>query len=85
MIIIADLNSSSQLIEDLAWPFNFDLSRADEDPSWIKLDPEVPFDVIAGESTGGVFLAYGTGDQDTLPILHATSEGQAGCVVKKLD
>lgn len=84
MITIADLNSSSELIEDLAWPFNFDLSRADENPSWIKLDPEMPFDVIAGESTGGVFLAYGTGDQDTLPILHATSEGQAGRVAKDL-
>jgi len=84
MITIADLKLSSQLIEDLAWPFDFDLTRADDDASWIKLDPETPFDVIAGEGTGGIFLTYGIGDKETLPILHATSEGQSGRVAENL-
>ncbi len=84
MITVADLKSSSELIEHLAWPFDFDVPRADDDASWIKLDPDTPFDVIAGEGTGGVSLTYGVGDQKTLPILHATSEGQAGRVAENL-
>lgn len=84
MITIADLNSSQQLIEDLYWPFDFDTLLAADDSSWIQLDPETPFKVIAGERTGGVFLAYGNGDPNTLPILYVTSEGQAGHVASDL-
>lgn len=84
MIAIADLRKSEQLIEDLAWPFDFDVPRAADDSSWIKLDPETPFVVVAGEGTGGVFLAYGHGETSTRPILHATSEGQAGRVASNL-
>ena len=84
MIALTDLQSPEQLIEDLAWPFDFDVSRSADDSSWIRLDPEVPFIVVAGESTGGVFLTYGSGDSSHLPILHATSEGQAGRVASNL-
>ena len=84
MITIADLHASKQLIDDLSWPFDFDVGRAADNSSWIKLDPETPFVVIAGEGTGGVFLAYGRGDTNKLPILHATSEGQAGRVASNL-
>ena len=84
MIAFTDIQSSEQLIEDLAWPFDFDVGRASDDSSWIKLYPETPFVVLAGEGTGGVFLAYGDGDTTTLPILHATSEGQAGRVASNL-
>ena len=84
MIKVADLNSSPQLIEDLAWPFDFDLLRATDDSSWIKLEFETPFEVIAVDGAGGVFLTYGVGDPNTLPILHATSEGQAGRVASDL-
>ena len=84
MIAIADLHASEQLIEDLAWPFDFDVPRAADDSSWITLDPDTPFVVVAGEGTGGVFLAYGNGETSILPILHATSEGQAGRVASNL-
>ncbi|MCU0718773.1 MAG: hypothetical protein MUC83_03645 [Pirellula sp.] len=84
MIAIHHLHASDQLIEDLAWPFDFDVARASDDTSWIKLQPETPFTVIAGEGTGGVFIAYGNGEPSLLPILHATSEGQAGRVASNL-
>ena len=84
MITIPDLHSSKQLIEDLDWPFDFDVDRAEDDYSWIKLSPETPFIVIAGEGTGGAFLAYGKGEPHMLPMLHATSEGQAGRVAANL-
>lgn len=84
MINLADIQSSKALIDDLAWPFDFDLNRADADIDWITLEPKTPFVVIAGESTGGMFLAYGKGDTESLPILYATSEGQAGRVASNL-
>ena len=84
MITIDDLKSSSDVIEDLSWPFDFEIDRADNDSDWITLDPAQPFVVVAGEGTGGVFLAYGEGDVVSLPILHATSEGQAGRVGSNL-
>ncbi|MGC3969521.1 MAG: hypothetical protein QM775_19830 [Pirellulales bacterium] len=84
MITIADLHASKQLIDDLSWPFDFDVRCAATNNSWIKLDPEMPFVVIACDGTGGVFLAYGNGDTKNLPILHATSEGQAGRMASNL-
>lgn len=84
MITIADIKSSPRVVEDLDWPFDFSLPRADDDSDWIHLKPETPFTVIAGDGTGGVFLAYGSGDVEVLPVLHGTSEGQAGKVASNL-
>jgi hypothetical protein len=84
MITLDDLRTSEKLLEDLAWPFDFDILRASDNSEWIRLDPVTPFVVLAGESCGGVFLAYGSGDTANLPILYATSEGQAGRVASNL-
>lgn len=84
MIRLAELKASAQVIDDLAWPYDFDLHRADADSSWITLTPSVTFHVLAGDGTGGVFLAYGEGSPDHLPVLHATSEGQAGKIANNL-
>ena len=84
MITLAAIKSSATIVEDLDWPFDFSLDRADDDTDWIQLKPAMPFTVIAGEGTGGVFLAYGTGELESLPILHGTSEGQAGRIASNL-
>ena len=84
MITLADIQSSSVTIEHLDWPFDFSLERVDDDADWIELAPKRPFTVIAGDGTGGVFLAYGDGPLESLPILHGTSEGQAGRVASNL-
>ena len=84
MITIAGIKSYPTVVEDLDWPFDFSLPRADDDSDWIQLKPATPFTVLAGEGTGGVFLAYGTGDLESLPVLHGTSEGQAGKVGSNL-
>jgi hypothetical protein len=84
MIRLAELKASAQVIDDLAWPYDFDLHRADADASWITLTPSVTFHVLAGDGIGGVFLAYGEGSPDHLPVLHATSEGQAGKIANNL-
>jgi hypothetical protein len=84
MMHLAELKESTQVVDDLAWPYDFDLSRANADSSWITLKPSVNFHVLAGDGTGGVFLAYGDGSPDDLPVLHATSEGQAGKIANSL-
>ena len=85
MNTLEQIMSHADVVEALDWPFDFSLTRADRDSDWIALKPPLPFEVIAGEGTGGVFIAYGEGVFESLPILHATSEGQAGRVASNLD
>ena len=85
MITLAQIKSHPEVVEALDWPFDFSLSRADQDSNWITLKPPFSFQVIAGEGTGGAFIAYGEGEPESLPILHATSEGQAGRVASNLN
>ena len=84
MIKLTDLQCSREIIDDFAQAFDFDIDRASESYSWIRLTPEPRFLVVAGESTGGAFLAYGNGDFDQMPILYVTSDGMAGKVASNL-
>ena len=84
MITVYDFTSSDSIVEDLAWPFDFDVARPVDDPSWIKLSITAEFTVLAGDGAGGVFLSYGDGIVESRPVLHATSEGQAGRIAENL-
>jgi hypothetical protein len=84
MMKLSYLQDSREIIDDLAQAFDFDINRALQDYSWIRLTPEHRFVVVAGESAGGAFLAYGDGDFDQMPILYVTSEGEAGKVASNL-
>jgi len=84
LITLADIKSSSTIVDDLDWPFDFLLPSEDDDFEWVQLKPTTPFVVVGSEGTGGVFLAYGTGEPESLPILHGTSEGQSGRVASNL-
>ena len=84
MITLSDIKRFPSVINDLACQFDFDLNCTSHNNSWIKLERQTRFIVLAGESTGGVFLAYGEGATERLPILYATSEGQAGLVASNL-
>lgn len=85
MIQFSTIKANPQVIEDLAWPYDFDVNQAESDVSWITLRPPVKFHVLAGDGTGGVFLAYGEGRLEELPVLHATSEGQAGKIANSFE
>jgi len=84
MIELKAIAASKGIVDDLNWPFDFSLKRANRNSGWIKLKPEAKFNVIAGDGTGSAFLAYGDGVVESLPILHATSEGQAGKIAANL-
>ncbi|MFA0570914.1 hypothetical protein [Vibrio gallaecicus] len=74
----------ADIADDLGESFDFELGQANDDFSWIKLDPNLPFTALAGEGSGGVFLAYGNLDLEKRPILFVSSEGQAGKVANNL-
>ena len=80
MITLQQLRDSSETAELLDWPFDFSLEVDQDDIDETVLSKQIQYDVIATEGTGGVFVAYGTGDVHFRPILHGTSEGQAGRV-----
>lgn len=84
MMILADIKKSQSAMHDLALHFDFDLGRAARDNAWIKLAPQQAFAVVAGDSSGGVFLAYGDGEIDRRPVLYVSSEGQAGRIASNL-
>ena len=84
MTTLDDLQRSQPATHDLALHFDFDLGRAARDSSWIKLVPQQAFMVVAGDSTGGLFLAYGDGEIERRPILYVSSEGQAGRIASNL-
>jgi hypothetical protein len=84
MITLDDLLRSPSAMHDLALHFEFDVSRAGRDHAWIRLAPRQALTVVAGDSSGGVFIAYGDGEIEQLPILYASSEGQAGRLASSL-
>ena len=84
MTILADIKKSQSAMHDLALHFDFDLGRAARDYAWIKLAPQQAFSAVAGDSSGGVFLAYGDGEIERRPVLYVSSEGQAGRIASNL-
>lgn len=83
-ITLSEMLASPAIVDDLDWPFDFCLRRSIDDVESIRLKPEYPSTVIAGDGTGGIFLAYGAGPVEIRPILHGTSEGQCGRVAENL-
>jgi len=84
MVTLDNLRGLQPATHDLALHFDFDLGRAARDYAWIKLAPQLAFMVVAGDSTGGAFLAYGDGEIERRPILYVSSEGQAGRIASNL-
>jgi len=84
MVTLDNLRGLQPATHDLALHFDFDLGRASRDYAWIKLAPQQAFMVVAGDSTGGAFLAYGDGAIERRPILYVSSEGQAGRIASNL-
>lgn len=82
---IDQVRKMSDVVTDLAWPFGLNLNRANPDDAWFTLSPSTTFTVVAGEGSGGVFAAFGSGDLDDRPILYVSSEGQAGRIASTLE
>ncbi len=86
MIKLDDIKTQNDLVGLLAWPYDFDIGESDQDVSWIKLDPELPFECLAGEGAGGVYLAVGESPIiEDRPILFVSSEGRSGKIAKNLE
>ncbi len=73
-----DLLKDDKVRRDLGWPFEFDLSRAEPNFTWLTVSPAPEVECIAGDSEGGLFLACGNGSVETRDIIYASSDGQTG-------
>ncbi|MGW7360755.1 hypothetical protein ACWGI0_30040 [Streptomyces sp. NPDC054802] len=69
---LESLRNRPDLAEIAAFPFGFDLDRADHCED-VRLASGASLEPVAGDDTGGTFFVCGGG-----PVLYASSEGQAG-------
>ena len=73
------LRQDTALAELAAFPFDFDLDRADHvEP--VRLASGGPLQPIAGDDTGGTYFVCGDGS-----VLYADSEGSAGIIGNSVD
>lgn len=73
------LRQHSELAELAAFPFDFDLDRAEHCEA-VRLASGSALQAVAGDDTGGTFFLCSNGE-----VLHATSEGEAGLVGDSVD
>ncbi|WP_155058783.1 hypothetical protein [Streptomyces blattellae] len=75
------LRQDPHLAELAAFPFNFDLARADHGHAEpVRLASGGPLEVVAGDDTGGTYFVCGDGS-----LLYADSEGSAGIIGSSAD
>ncbi|MDT0629866.1 hypothetical protein [Alteromonas sp. W364] len=68
----------SEVIKCLGDYLDFELLNIDKNTDWITLSPNYSTEIIAGEGSGGVYVAYGEREIEKRSILFISSEGQAG-------
>lgn len=71
----------AEVIEALAWPFDFDIERIPDDPPGFTVSPDVELTPIAGEGSGGLYARL----QDHGDILFVDSEGSGGIIAPDLE
>jgi hypothetical protein len=74
----------SEVLNYLSDYLDFELLNIDKNTDWIKLSPNYHTEVIAGEGSGGFYVAYGEGKTENKTILFISSEGQAGKLANNL-
>lgn len=73
------LRENPRLAELAAFPFDFDLDRAEHGEE-VRLASGGPLEPIAGDDTGGTYFVCGDGS-----VLYANSEGSAGVIAGSVD
>jgi NTP pyrophosphatase (non-canonical NTP hydrolase) len=73
------LRENPRLAELAAFPFHFDLDRADHVEE-VRLASDGPLEPIAGDDTGGTYFVCADGS-----VLYADSEGSAGIIGDSVD
>lgn len=73
------LRETPRLAELAAFPFDFDLDRADHCED-VRLASGGPLEPVAGDDTGGTYFVCADGS-----VLYADSEGRAGIIGNSVD
>jgi hypothetical protein len=82
MVPLSQVRSMPQIARLLAVVCDFDLARTEDDHRFWHLSPPMASTIIAGDSTGSQFVAYGIGPVEDLPVMYVSSEGRAGRLAK---
>jgi len=82
MITVEEIESIPVVAEALAVSYGMELGGPTEYDDWFKLQSGAPFRIFAHDGSGGVFAECGA--HDPKPILHITSEGEAGIIGRHL-
>ena len=65
---------------NLEFDFNFAIDDDYKNADWFTIEPAVPYDVVARDGTGGLFVLYGREQR----VIYITSEGQAGVIASNM-
>jgi hypothetical protein len=72
------IRANPKVLEALAVSYDMEFGGPTEYDQWFRLESGSPFTILAHDASGGVFAECGMSDPK--PILHVTSEGQAGII-----
>lgn len=84
MSLIPRMLGSPKIVEILVWYFDFDLNKTEFDENCNPFSPELNIDAVAGDGTGGVFIAIGAEPIEERKIVYIGSEGQIGALAPNL-
>jgi hypothetical protein len=78
MITLEIVKSHPEVLNALARACDIEIFVPDNEDPGFTIESGVPYHVIARDASGGIFAQCG--QHDPKPILHVTSEGQAGVI-----
>ena len=77
--------SNTELIGILSEYYDFEIVEANSNTNDYFFVVDDKATIIAQNASGGVFALYGDGDEEDLPVIFISSEGQAGKVGKNIE
>ncbi|UKS26613.1 hypothetical protein LOZ80_34720 [Paenibacillus sp. HWE-109] len=77
--------SNTELINFLSEYYDFEIVEANSNTKDYFFEVDDKATIIAQDASGGAFALYGYGDEEDLPVIFISSEGQAGKVGKNFE
>ncbi len=82
MITVETIKSHPKVVEALLVTYDMEFGGPCEFDNWFSMGINVPYTIFARDASGGIFAECGS--SNAKPILHVTSEGQAGIIGRDL-
>lgn len=76
---------NTELVDIFAEYYNFEIVEPTTNSYDYHFKANEEVTIIAQDASGGTFALFGSGDDETLPVVYISSEGQAGIVGKNFE